>query len=63
MVGKSTLGLHLFAQRVRQVDIETGDLVIGVHGFKRWVSCGNAKADFFCGSGAKGERAKQCGHN
>ena len=63
MVGKSTLGLHLFAQRVRQVDVETGDLVIGVHGFKRWVSCRNAKAYFFCGSGTKGERAKQCGQN
>ena len=63
MVGKSTLGLHLFAQRVGQVDVETGDLVIGVHRFKRWVSCRNAKADFFCGSGAKGERTKQCGQN
>ena len=63
MVGKRTLSLHLLTQRVCQIDVETGDLVIGVHRFKRWVSCRNAKADFFCGSGAKGESAKQCGHN
>ena len=63
VVGKGTVSLHLFAQRFRQIQIETNDLIVRIHGFKRGVGCRNAEADFFCGSGAKGERGKQCSQN
>lgn len=63
VVGKGTFCLHLFAQRVGQIDIKADNLVISVHRFKRRIGCGDAKADFFRGSGAERERGEQCSQN
>ncbi|VTO28612.1 osmosensitive K+ channel histidine kinase KdpD [Klebsiella pneumoniae] len=63
VVGKGTFCLHLFAQRVGQIDIKADNLVISVHRFKRRIGCGDAKADFFRGSSAERERGEQCSQN
>ena len=63
MVGKGTFCLHLFAQRFGQVEIETNNLIIGIHRFKRRIGCGHAEADFLCGGSAEGERGEQCSQN
>jgi hypothetical protein len=55
VVGKGAVGLHLFAQRFRQIDIETDDLVAGIQRFKRRIGGGNAEIDFICGGCASGE--------
>ena len=58
MVSKGAVGLHLFAQRFRQIDIETDDLVAGIQRFKRRIGGGHAEIDFIrsgCASGEGGE--------
>ena len=58
MIGKGAVGLHLFAQRFRQIDIKTHDLVAGIQRFKRRIGGGDAEIDFIrsgCASGEGGE--------
>ncbi|SSW85204.1 osmosensitive K+ channel histidine kinase KdpD [Klebsiella pneumoniae] len=58
MVGKGAVGLHLFAQRFRQIDIKTDDLVAGIQRFKRRIGGGHAKIDFIRSGRASGEGGK-----
>ena len=61
VVGKGTVSLHLFAQRFRQIQIETNDLIVSIHGFKRGVGCRNAEADFLCRGRVKCGSGEHCG--
>ena len=63
MVGKGAVGLHLFAQRFRQVNVEAHDLVAGIQRFKRRIGGGHAKIDFISCGCASGEGGEQCGQN
>ena len=63
VVGKGAFCLHLFAQRMGQIDIKADNLVISVHRFKRRIGRGHAEADFLRGGGAEGERGEQCSQN
>ena len=58
MVGERTFSLHLLTERVSEIDIKADNLVVGIHGFKRRVGGGNAKANFICGLGACGDGGK-----
>ena len=58
MVGKGAVGLHLFAQRFRQIDIKTHDLVAGIQRFKWWIRGRNAEIDFIGSRCACGKRCQ-----
>ena len=55
VVSKGAVGLHLLAQRFRQVTVKADDLVAGIQRFKRRIGGRNAKIDFICGGCACGE--------
>ena len=55
VVSKGAVGLHLLAQRFRQVDVEADDLVAGIQRFKRRIGGRNAEIDFIGGGCASGE--------
>ncbi|MNI95153.1 hypothetical protein D3C73_1533840 [compost metagenome] len=55
LVGEGTFGLHLFAQRVSQIDIKTHDLVVGIQRLKRRVGGGSGETNGLGCAGVKGD--------